>query len=232
VRKEAQSWRAEHLFIDLHEHIDPTPAHLARAIAIQDAVGIGLAVNLSGGTVTRNGRAESELEMTKAISDRLYPSRFLEYVNLDYADWDKPDFSARAVKQIDEGYRLGAAGFKEFKRLGLYLRDRAGKLIHVDDPKLDPVWKRCGELGMPVSIHTAAPSGSRSTRPTNGGRSLRITEAGGSGTPRNTRHARSSWPSSIASLPAIPRRHSYRFTSRTTRKTSHGWMPRSIATRT
>jgi predicted TIM-barrel fold metal-dependent hydrolase len=95
--------------------------------------------------------------MTKAISDRLYPSRFLEYVNLDYADWDKPDFSARAVKQIDEGYRLGAAGFKEFKRLGLYLRDRAGKLIHVDDPKLDPVWKRCGELGMPVSIHTADP---------------------------------------------------------------------------
>jgi predicted TIM-barrel fold metal-dependent hydrolase len=61
------------------------------------------------------------------------------------------------VKQIEEGYRLGAAGYKEFKRLGLYLRDRAGKLIHVDDAKLDPVWKRCGELGMPVSIHTADP---------------------------------------------------------------------------
>jgi predicted TIM-barrel fold metal-dependent hydrolase len=157
VRREAQSWRAERLFIDLHEHIDPTAAHLARAVAIEDAVGIGLAVNLSGGTVTKNGRAESELEMTKAISDRLYPGRFLEYVNLDYADWDKPDFSARAVKQIEEGYRLGAAGFKEFKRLGLYLRDRTGKLIRVDDPKLDPVWKRCGELGMPVSIHTADP---------------------------------------------------------------------------
>src|SRR5580692_2633396 len=92
VRKEAQSWRAEHLFIDLHEHIDPTAAHLARAVAIQDAAGIGLAVNLSGGTVTKNERAESELEMTKAISDRLYPGRFLEYVNLDYADWEKPDF--------------------------------------------------------------------------------------------------------------------------------------------
>ncbi len=32
-----------------------------------------------------------------------------------------------------------------------------GKLIRVDDPKLDPVWQRCGELSMPVSIHVADP---------------------------------------------------------------------------
>ena len=40
-----------------------------------------------------------------------------------------PDFSARAVGQIEEGNRLGAADFNEYKRLGLYLRDGAGKLI-------------------------------------------------------------------------------------------------------
>ena len=52
---------------------------------------------------------------------------------------------------------VGAAGLKEFKRLGLVLRDGQGKLIKIDDPKLDPVWQRCGELGMPVSIHVADP---------------------------------------------------------------------------
>src|SRR5206468_4908403 len=41
--------------------------------------------------------------------------------------------------------------------LGLYLRDGAGKLLKIDDPKLDPVWERCGELNMPVSIHVADP---------------------------------------------------------------------------
>jgi hypothetical protein len=61
------------------------------------------------------------------------------------------------VKQVEEGHRLGAAGLKEYKRLGLYLRDGEGKLIRIDDPKLDPVWKRCGELKMPVSIHVADP---------------------------------------------------------------------------
>ncbi len=157
IRKEAASWRAAHLLIDLHEHIDPSPEHLARAVRIQDAVGVGLAVNLSGGTVTPNGRHPSDFELVKRISDELHPGRFVEYMNLDYTGWDNKDFAADAVKQVEEGYRLGAAGFKEFKRLGLYLRDRKGQLIKIDDPKLDPMWERLGELGMPVSIHVADP---------------------------------------------------------------------------
>ena len=115
-------------------------------------------MNLSGGTTTRGTNdAPSEFERNKALADRLYPGRFLHYMNLDYKGWDEPDFSERAVKQIEEGHRLGAAGLKEYKRLGLYLRDGEGKLIRIDDPKLDPVWKRCGELKMPVSIHVADP---------------------------------------------------------------------------
>ena len=62
-----------------------------------------------------------------------------------------------ASERIAEGYRLGAAGLKEFKRLGLVVRDGHGKLIKIDDPKLDPVWERCGELGMPISIHAGDP---------------------------------------------------------------------------
>jgi predicted TIM-barrel fold metal-dependent hydrolase len=151
-------WRKEKRLIDLHQHITYTTQHLARAIKIMDAVGLGIGVNLSGGTTTRGTNdAPSEFERNKALADGLYPGRFLHYMNLDYKGWDRPDFSERAVKQIEEGHRLGAAGFKEWKRLGLYLRDGSGKLVKIDDPKLDPVWKRCGELNMPVSIHVADP---------------------------------------------------------------------------
>jgi predicted TIM-barrel fold metal-dependent hydrolase len=122
-----------------------------------DRVGIGLAVNLSGSTVTRQSGQPSEFELNRQRTDALAPGRFLHYLNLDYGGWDEPDFSERAVRQIEEGHRLGAAGLKEFKRLGLYLRDARGDLIRVDDPKLDPVWRRCGELGMPVSMHVADP---------------------------------------------------------------------------
>ena len=154
----ADLWRAQHFIIDLHQHIDCTTQRLTRAVKIMDAAGVGIGVNLTAGTVTPSSNgAPSEFEQNKKLADTLFPGRFLQYVNLDYADWDQPDFSARAVKQIEEGYRLGAAGFKEWKRLGLYLKDGKGQLLKVDDPKLDPVWERCGELGMPVSIHVADP---------------------------------------------------------------------------
>jgi predicted TIM-barrel fold metal-dependent hydrolase len=156
--KPTDLWRSQHLIIDLHQHIDCTTQRLARAVKIMDAVGVGVGVNLTAGTVTSgtNG-GPSEFEQNKRLADTLFPGRFLQYMNLDYADWDRPDFSQHAVEQIDEGYRLGAAGFKEWKRLGLYLRDGQGQLLKVDDAKLDAVWERCGELNMPVSIHVADP---------------------------------------------------------------------------
>jgi predicted TIM-barrel fold metal-dependent hydrolase len=157
TRAKADGWRAVHRLIDLHVHVDPTAEHLGQAVAVMDAVGIGVAVNLSGGTVTHAPGAPSALELTKRMADEHFPGRFLEYMNLDYAGWDEPDFSRKAVAQVDEGYRLGAAGFKEFKRLGLFLRDKNGALLHIDDARLDPMWHRLGELGMPVSIHVADP---------------------------------------------------------------------------
>lgn len=151
-------WRADKRLIDLHQHIDYTTQHLARAVLILDAVGIGVGVNLSGGTVTRGTNAgPSAFERNKEIADRLHPGRFLHYFNLDYKGWDQPDFSERAAKQVEDAVRFGAAGLKEFKRLGLNLRDGEGKLIKIDDPKLDGAWKKCGELGLPVSIHVADP---------------------------------------------------------------------------
>jgi amidohydrolase family protein len=157
VRAQADAWRAAHLLVDLHEHIDDTPEYLAEAVRIHEAVGIGLAVNLSGGTVTPDKDGTSEFERGKALEDKLYPGHFLRYVNLDYTGWDDPGFGERAARQIERAFKLGAAGFKEFKRLGLFLRDKKGDLLKIDDPKLDPVWHECGLLGMPISIHVADP---------------------------------------------------------------------------
>lgn len=158
VRRQADQWRAEHRTIDLHQHINHTTQHLARAVKIMDASGVGIGVNLSGGTVTRaNGGGSSEFERNKMLADANFPGRFLNYFNLDYKGWDQPGWPELARWQVEEAHRLGAAGMKEEKRLGLYLRDGQGKLLKIDDPKLDPVWRRCGELGMPISIHVGDP---------------------------------------------------------------------------
>ena len=158
VRQQAEVWRAEHRLIDLHQHVGYSTQQLARAVKIMDAAGLGMGVDLDGGTVTPgpNG-APSAFERNKQLADTLFPGRFLHYMHLDYRGWDQPDFAERAARQIETGRRLGAAGFKEFKRLGLYLKDGQGRLLKIDDPKLDGVWQRCGELGMPISIHVGDP---------------------------------------------------------------------------
>jgi predicted TIM-barrel fold metal-dependent hydrolase len=153
----ADTWRREHRTIDLHMHLDGTKGGTARAIGIMDRVGLGMGVNLSGGTVTHKDGEKSEFERVKQLADSLHPGRFVHYMNLDYAGWNEPEFAEKAAQQIEEGHRLGAAGFKEYKRLGLFLRDGKKQLIKIDDPKLDPMWEKCGELGMPVSIHIADP---------------------------------------------------------------------------
>ncbi len=150
-------WRAERRIVDLHLHVEPLPERLDRAVEILDRAGVGLGVMLGAGTVTRTEERPSEFERAREIANRQYPGRFLQHMLLDYSGWDEADWSVRAVRQVEEGHRQGASGLKEFKRLGLFLKDASGKLLQIDDARLDPVWKRCGELGMPVSIHVADP---------------------------------------------------------------------------
>lgn len=150
-------WRAEKRIADLHLHIEPLPERLDRAVKILDRAGVGLGVMLGAGTVTHKDGEPSDFEKARDLANQKYPGRFVQHMLLDYKGWDDADWSDRAVKQIEAGRRLGASGLKEFKRLGLVLKDKHGLLIKIDDPKLDPVWKRCGELGLPVSIHVGDP---------------------------------------------------------------------------
>lgn len=153
----AEVWRKEGRIIDLHMHIEGSPERFERAVRIMDAAGIGLGVELGSGTVTPVDSEDSEFARVKRIADTRHPGRFVHYMLLDYKNWDDSQWSQQAVAQVERGHALGAAGLKEFKRLGLVLRDGQGQLIRIDDPRLDPVWQRCGELGMPVSVHVADP---------------------------------------------------------------------------
>lgn len=152
-----EQWRQEHRIIDLHQHVNGTEEHVRRWLRIMDQVGVGVGVNLSGGTVTAKPGELSAFERTQALTERLAPGRAVLYFNLDYSGWDQPGFAERAIEQVNRAHALGAAGLKEYKRLGLFLRDQQGQLIRIDDSRLDGVWKRCGELGLPVSIHVADP---------------------------------------------------------------------------
>ena len=68
------------------------------------------------------------------------------------------DYGAFLAQQLAEAKQRGAVGLKIPKALGLGYPTPDGKRpLPVDDPGLDPLFEKAGELDMPVAIHTGDP---------------------------------------------------------------------------
>jgi predicted TIM-barrel fold metal-dependent hydrolase len=135
--------------IDVHCHW-PDDLDPARMVQAMDERGIRAAVNLSG---DHGPKLERMLEKFH----RFAPDRFFIFCSPDFSLIDEPDFGGRMEAFIREARCQGAAGVKIYKNLGLTIRDSGGRLVPVDDPRLETIWATAGRLNMPVLIHTADP---------------------------------------------------------------------------
>lgn len=138
-------------FIDVHNHQWNMPdLDLSKLIKDMDLLNMKVMVNLSG----RNGDY-----LKKSISNISghYPNRFIVFANIEFNGIGETGWTEKAVKQLETDVKNGANGLKIFKNLGLSVNDNKGKRVQVDDPRLDAIWEKCGELKIPVLIHTADP---------------------------------------------------------------------------
>ncbi len=144
--------RARYPFVDVHSHQwrPPDEAALQELLDAMDAMNMGTMVNLSGGS------GEGLRAMVAAMEGRR-PGRFVVFANLDFEGIDDPDWGRNAADQLSADVESGARGLKIFKNLGLSVQDGSGARVPVDDPRLDAVWARAGDLGIPVLIHSADP---------------------------------------------------------------------------
>lgn len=95
-----------------------------------------------------------------------YPGRFYCFTMANFAQpTDKPLFTdhkhfvRECIEIMNDHVKRGAKGLKILKELGLVYRDTEGKLVNLNDPRLDPVWDEAGRLNIPVLMHQADPSG-------------------------------------------------------------------------
>ncbi len=144
--------RAKLPFIDVHGHQNGRmPAEQLDGIVREmDNINMAVMVNLSGGTGDR-------LAATVRNMKGRYPNRFVVFATLSYDDVDSPDYGERAAARLERDVANGAQGLKIFKNLGMWLRDSAGNRVATDDPRFDPIWEKCAQLGIPVLIHTGDP---------------------------------------------------------------------------
>lgn len=144
--------RARYPFIDVHNHQSfPMSADaFQKLVADMDALRLQVMVNLSG-------RQGSALQQAVSSAQAAAPGRFIVFANLNYDGISDPGWGKAAADQLAKDHANGARGLKFFKNFGMDVKDASGQRVHVDDPRLDPVFETCARLKMPVFIHTADP---------------------------------------------------------------------------
>lgn len=143
---------ARYPVIDVHCHLNDgivmtRPVDPKQFLRVMDETNVRSTVNLTGGW-------GQKLRNWQRDMGQKFPGRFYVFCQIDYS---RIDDSSYLVETLDEAYEAGAKGVKVLKDLGLTVRDRSGNVVCIDDPRLDCVWERAGQLGMPVGIHTADP---------------------------------------------------------------------------
>jgi predicted TIM-barrel fold metal-dependent hydrolase len=156
VAEEHHPTRAKFPFIDIHNHQgDMSASTLATLVTDMDKLNMAVMNNLSGKGWGGNG-SEHLYQSLESIKKN-YPNRFILFTNVDFDNIDDADWTERTVAQLEKDIKAGAKGLKIYKDLGLRVTDKNGKRVAIDDPRIDPVWEKCGELGVPVLIHAADP---------------------------------------------------------------------------
>jgi predicted TIM-barrel fold metal-dependent hydrolase len=75
----------------------------------------------------------------------------------DTAGFDSDKWSENIISQLEKNISGGAVSVKIWKNIGMTVRDKRGKFIMVDNPKLDPVIDFIVKKGLPITGHLGEP---------------------------------------------------------------------------
>ena len=150
--------KAKFTFIDVHSHLWNMPLmDLNELVAEMDEINMGYIVNLSGSGFGPQAAKDLYFEKSTENIKENQPGRIGLFVNVDFNSIDLENHIENQVSIIRDAVTKGAIGLKVYKSLGLTNKDSKGNRVAVDDERLGPIWEVCGELGIPVLIHSADP---------------------------------------------------------------------------
>ncbi len=144
--------KAKYPVIDMHSHpYAKTAQEIDQWVRTTDEVGVEKTIIL---TMTTGAQFD---DIQKKYSK--YPERFEMWCGFDFTDYRNPGFPASAVKELERCHQAGARGVGEIHDKGKGLRSGKSNApgMHPNDPRVDALFEKCGELGMPISLHVADP---------------------------------------------------------------------------
>ena len=151
--------------IDIHSHFGyrfkGDRDQLENYLKAMDSNRIGVSSSLDA----KLGAEEVHLEFIGAGQGK----RLAAFVHIDFKGAGSLDdaktlacnqirFVRQCVEQLRLAKKNGILGVKFFNSFGLRDLNRDGSLVKIDDKRFDPIWKTCGELGLPIIMHTSDPA--------------------------------------------------------------------------
>lgn len=80
------------------------------------------------------------------------PTFFFDTTGFGSAEWTR-----NTISQLNQNISDGAVAVKVWKNIGMGVRDRSGKLIMIDDPRLDSLFEYIKNRNLPVTGHLGEP---------------------------------------------------------------------------
>ncbi len=144
--------KAKFPIIDMHSHAyAKTPEEIAEWVGNMNEVGVEKTILLT----ETWGQEFTDVQRKFAA----YPGHFEIWCGFDYTGYDQPGFGPQAIRALEKCHQAGAGGVGELHDKGKGLVSRAVNAfgMHPDDERMDSLFERCGQLGMPVNLHVAEP---------------------------------------------------------------------------
>jgi predicted TIM-barrel fold metal-dependent hydrolase len=148
-----------HRVIDAHNHLGQSfgggwsNRSASELLDVLDMAHVETYVDLDGGW------GEDILEHRLDKFKNAAPERFSFFGGPNWKHWQEQGnkFGEFAAARLKLQAARGAEGLKIWKDFGLHVQDQYGKLVTIDDQRLDPLWQAAAELNLPVIIHIADP---------------------------------------------------------------------------
>ena len=148
VVKETYVTKPKFPVIDMHNHLRRgiNPNRFPEYLKAMEETGVWMVIDLDGASA--NDGYKDNLASAKATSNE----RFKVYFRPDFSKINEPDFGKKEAARLEDAVKNG--GCRGLK----YINKGTGDpYLHIDDPRVDPIWEKCAELGIPVMMHVSDP---------------------------------------------------------------------------
>lgn len=137
--------------IDIHFHLHNNDTRFME-LAARDRFSI-----LNIATQSAPADVMQEKHRTIFFQHQAHPDRVAPVSSFSMDGWDDDDWHRRTIAFLDSTFEKGAVGVKVWKNIGMVFRDRSGKLVMIDDPRLDPIFDHIQRRGIVLMGHLGEP---------------------------------------------------------------------------